>query len=164
MVAHARGAVLELAHPLVDQRDEVLHRVGNRRVGGEAGVARIDAAQGRALGEAALRLVETLGDRDLLGEDFNLFLDARTPVIERVDEFLEVEQPERQFELRGADDVGARTEAAAVLVVPSSRKTRRSAEAEDLADQHRDAARLPTPVEPRMAKCLLSRWSTSTVA
>ena len=46
MVAHARGAVLELAHALVDQRDEVLHRVGNRRVDGEAGVARIDAAQG----------------------------------------------------------------------------------------------------------------------
>ena len=49
MMAHARGAVLELAHALVDQRDEVLHHIGHRRVDGVAGVSRIDLAQGRAL-------------------------------------------------------------------------------------------------------------------
>ena len=113
MVAHARGTVLELAHALVDQRDEVLHRVGNRRVDGESGIARIGAAQGGPLRDSALRLVEALGNRDLLGEDFNLILDAGTPVIERVDEFLEVEQPERQLQRRGVNDVGARTEALA---------------------------------------------------
>ena len=96
-----------------------------------------------ALALSALRLVEALGDRDLLGEDFDLVLDARTPVIERVDEFLEVEQPERQLERRGADDVGARTEAAAVFVVAVEQEDAQiGPRVEDLVDQHGDAARL----------------------
>ncbi len=38
---HALGAVLQLAHTLVEQIDQVLDAVGHRRVGGKADVARI---------------------------------------------------------------------------------------------------------------------------
>ncbi len=41
VIDHARIAVFQLAHALVEQVDQILDAVGHRRVGGEAGVARI---------------------------------------------------------------------------------------------------------------------------
>ena len=47
MIVHPRGAVLELAHALVEQRDKVLQQVGNRRVDGKARALGIGALDGQ---------------------------------------------------------------------------------------------------------------------
>ena len=58
-----------------------------------------------------------LGLRDDLGEDFNLFLQARAPAKEYVDRFLEIEQPERQLEVLRVQNLRPITEGVAIFVV-----------------------------------------------
>ena len=115
VMAHPRGAVLQPAHPLVDQPEQVLQLVGRRRVGGEAAVPRrrppLDADP---LGPG---LELRLGDRDQLGQDLGLLGRRRLAAVEDIQRLLEVEQPERQPQVLGADDVGPGPEGGAVLVV-----------------------------------------------
>ena len=114
---HARGAVLEPAHALVDQVDEVLQHIRHRRVDGVAGAFGIDAAHRGAILRQAVLQIHALGGGDMLGEDVDLLVHPRAAAVERVDEFLEVEQPERQLQVGSVDDMGASAEAAAVFVV-----------------------------------------------
>ena len=63
--------------------------------------------------------------------------------VEHVDEFLELEQPERQFEIEGVDDVGAPAEAAAEFIVAVEQEhAQLRACVENRVENHRDAARL----------------------
>ena len=141
MVAHGRGAVLELAHALVDQAEEVLEVVGRGGVGGEARVARgLPALDGDALGAG---LVLRLGDGDQLGEDFDLLRRGGLAAVEDVEGLLEVEEPERQAEVLGADDVGAAAEGGAVLVVDVEEEDAElGAHVDHLAEDRGDGARL----------------------
>ena len=99
VIVHARRAVLELAHALVDQRDQVGQPIGHRRVDGVAGALRIDLLERQPIGRAAVLRVAALGERDDLGEDLDLLVDARAAAEEDVDDLLEVEQPERQLQV-----------------------------------------------------------------
>ncbi len=90
-----------------------------------------------------MRLVEALGDRDLFGENVDFLFDAGPSVVQRVDEFFEIEQPERQLQGRGVDDVGARAEAASVFVVAVEQENAQvRPDVEDFVEHHRHAARL----------------------
>ena len=114
MILGPGRAVLELAHAVVDQRHDVGDAVGHRRIGGVAGeriLAEVDAVA------AGIGRVLRLGERDQLGEDLHLLLDARTAAEEDVDDLLEIEQPERQAEVLRAHDVGEVAEAGGVFVV-----------------------------------------------
>ena len=114
VVLDPRRAVLELAHAVVDVGDEIGDAVGDRGVGGIAAGRRLadeDALAARIGGELGL------GDRDQLGEDLGLLLDAGAAAEEDVDDLLEVEQPEGQLEVLRADDVGHVAEAAGIFVV-----------------------------------------------
>ncbi len=141
---HARRAIFELSHPLVDQPDQILHQIRRRRVDGVAGALGIDLAQAEAVRlRGALRQIHAFGDGDVLGEDFKLFLDRGAAGIDDVDQFLEVEQPERQLEVLRVDHVGARAETAAEFVVTVEQQdahVRRRVH--DGVEDHRDAARL----------------------
>ena len=61
--------------------------------------------------------VDTLRHRNDFGEDVELFGHARPTAEQHVDDLLEIEQPERQFEGPRADDARAVAEAGGVLVV-----------------------------------------------
>ena len=118
VVDHAGGAVFQLAHAVVDQRHEIVDHVGRRRIDGEArALARIAASERHAL-DAALDVgIARLGQRNDLGQDVELLHHRRTAAIDRVGEFLEIEQPEGQLERRGIDDGRMRAEARAIFVV-----------------------------------------------
>ncbi|MFK4656376.1 hypothetical protein ABIF97_006310 [Bradyrhizobium japonicum] len=94
VIDDARGAVFQLAHALVDQRDQIDQPIRYRRVDGEADLLGIDALQAEPIGVLILR-VDALGDRDHLGEDVELLGHAGAAAEQHVDDFLEVEQPER---------------------------------------------------------------------
>ena len=111
-------ARVELAHALVEQVDQILDAVRHRRVGGEAGVARIFLLGDGALGGAAAILqIGGLGERNDVGEDFDFFLDAGPAAEEGVDGFLEIEQPERQPQIARGEHLRLFAEAAAIFVV-----------------------------------------------
>ena len=77
VVMHARRAVFELAHALVDQADEILDAIGNRRVGGVAGIFRIAALVKPAVARrVAILQIGALRERNDFGEDFDFFVDA----------------------------------------------------------------------------------------
>ena len=144
MAMHPRRAVFELAHALVDQPDEVLELIGDGRVDGEAGALGVDLAQAEAVGlRGAMRQIHALGDGNVLGEDFELLVDRRPAAVDDVDQFLEVEQPERQLEVLRVDDVGARAEAAGEFVVAVEQEHAHVGRGvEHRVEDHRDAARL----------------------
>ncbi len=118
VVDDARGAVLELAHALVDQRDQVDQAIGHRRIDGVADLPRIDALQPKADPVGVLVLgVDALRHRNHFGEDVELVGHAGPAAEQHVDDLLEVEQPERQLQIPRVEHLGALAEAAAVLIV-----------------------------------------------
>ncbi len=116
VIDDARGAVFQLAHALVDQRDQIDQAVRHRRVDGEADLLGIDALQAEPIGVLILG-VDALGDRDHLGEDVELLGHAGAAAEQHVDDFLEVEQPERQLQVPRVEHQRAVAEAAAIFVV-----------------------------------------------
>ena len=95
VIDHARVAVFQLAHALIEQVDQVLDAVGHRRVGGEAGVAWIALLGQRVLVVDAVLQIGRLRQRNHFGEDLDFLLDAGPAAEKGVDRFLEIEQPER---------------------------------------------------------------------
>ena len=143
MVVHARRAVLEAAHALVNHVDEVLQHIRHRRVDGVAGAFGIDAAHRDAFLRQPVLQIQALGGGDMFGEDVDLLVHPRAAAIERVDEFLEVEQPERQLQVGSVDHMGARAEAAAVFVVAVEQNNAQvGPRFHDLVEDDRHAARL----------------------
>ena len=141
-VDHARRAVLELAHALVDQRDDVHQPVGHRRVDGVAHRLRIDPLQADAIRGLVLG-IDRLGVRDHVGQDLELFRHAGAAGEDHVDEFLVVEQPERQFQVARVEHQRALAEAAAVFVVHVEQEQAQvRPDGQDLVQQQRHAARL----------------------
>ena len=110
-------AVLELAHALVDQADQVVEPVGHRGIESVARALEILLADARPVGRAAAVRHVALGDRDQLREDLDFFLHARAAAEEHVDYLFEVEQPERELEVLRRKNLRAVAEAAPVFVV-----------------------------------------------
>ena len=117
VIDHARIAVFQLAHLLVEQRDQILDAVRHRRIGGEAGVARIAPFAEHAIGAGAVLQIDRLGQRDKVGKDFNFFLDAGTAAEESVHRLFEIEQPERQAQIARRKHLRLVAEAAGIFVV-----------------------------------------------
>ena len=116
VIDDARGAVFELAHALVDQGNQVDQAIGHRRVDGIADRLGVEALQPDPVGVLVLG-IDRLRQRDDFGEDVELFGHAGPAGEQHVDDFLEVEQPERQLQIARIDHQRAIAEAAAVLVV-----------------------------------------------
>ncbi len=76
----------------------------------------IDALEANAVGVLVLR-VDALGDRDDFREDFELFGHAGAAGEQHVDDFLEIEQPERQFQIARVQHQRLIAEAAAIFVM-----------------------------------------------
>ena len=141
---HAGGAVFELAHALVDQVDQVLHDIGNGRIDGVAGVAGGRCAAPRR-GPAPCGARDTCPSRPgCARRGCRASSSTAGPAaVENVDEFLEIEQPERQLEVAGVDDIGARAEAAAEFVVAVEQEDAQvRARVENFVEDDGDAARL----------------------
>ncbi len=117
VVDHARVAVLQLAHALVEQRDQVLDAVGHRRVSGEADIARIAAPGERTCRRRAVLQIGGLRQRNDFRQDLDLFVDAGPAAEKYVDRFLEIEQPERQAQIARRQHLRLFAEAAAIFVV-----------------------------------------------
>ena len=98
VIDDARRAVLQLAHALVDQRDQVDQAIGHRRIDGVADRLGVDALQADAVGVLVLG-IDRLGHRDDFGEDVELLRHAGPAGEQHVDDLFEVEQPERQLEV-----------------------------------------------------------------
>ena len=163
VIDHARGAVFQLAHALVDQRDQVGQAIGHRRVAGVADALGIDALEAGTIGVLVLR-IDALRKRDHLGEDIEFLRHAGPAGEEDVDDFFEIEQPERQFQIARVEHQRAVAEAAAVLVVDVEQEDAevRAATSGSRCRSSATPLDLPTPVVPSTAKCLLSISSTST--
>ena len=143
VIDHARTAVLQLAHAVVEQVDEILDAVGHRRVGGETGVARVALLAERALVVDAVLQIGRLRQRDNFGEDLDFLIDAGAAAEEGVDRFLEIEQPERQPQIARREHLGLVAEAAAVFVVRVDQEEAQvRARIENLLQDDGDAARL----------------------
>ena len=142
VIDDARGAVLQLAHALVDQRDQVLQPVRHRRVDGVADLLGIDPLQADAVGVLVLR-VDALRHRNHFGEDVELLGHAGTAGEQHVDDFLEVEQPERQFQVARVEHQRALAEAAAIFVVDVEQEDAQvRPRFQDFVQQQRHAGRL----------------------
>ncbi len=141
MIDDARGAVLQLAHALVDQRDQVDQPVRHRRIDGEADLLGIDALQPDAVGVLVLG-IDALGERNDFGEDVELFRHAGAAGEQHVDDFLEVEQPERQFQVARVEHQRLLAEAAAIFVVHVEQEQAQvRPRLEDFVEQQRHAGR-----------------------
>ncbi len=143
VVDHARGAVLQFAHALIEQVDEILDAVGHRRIGGEAGVARIALLGQRAFVVDAVLQISRLGQRNNFRQDFDFLVDAGAAAEKGVDRFLEIEQPERQPQVSWGEHLRLVAEAAAIFVVRIDQEDAQvRARVEDLLQNDGDAARL----------------------
>ncbi len=143
VIGHARIAVFQLTHALVEQRDQVLDAVGHRRVGGEADVARVAPLAERARRSGAVLQVCRLGERDDLGKNLDLFVDAGTAAEEDVDGLLEIEQPERQAQVSRRQHLRLVAEAAGIFVVRIDQEDAQvRPRVENLLQDDGDAARL----------------------
>ena len=116
VIDDARGAVLELAHAIVDQRNQVDQPIGNRGVDGVADRLALAALQSEAIAVLILR-IHSLRHRNDLGENIEFVRHAGPAGEQHVDDLFEVEQPERQLQIARVEHQGAVAEAAAVLVV-----------------------------------------------
>ena len=116
VVDDARRAVLELAHALVDQRNQVDQAIGHRRVDGIADRLGIDALQSDPIGVLVLG-IDPLRHRNDFGEDIEFLGHAGPAGEQHVDDFLEIEQPERQLQIARVENQRALAETAAVFVV-----------------------------------------------
>src|SRR6202023_2157561 len=101
---------------LVDQRNQVDQAVGHRRIDGVADRFGVDTLQPEPIRILVLG-IEALGHRNDLGEDIEFLRDAGTAGEQHVDDFLEVEQPERQFQVARVQHQRAVAETAAIFVV-----------------------------------------------
>ena len=110
VVRRARGAVLELAHPVVDQRYQIVEAVGHRRVDRIAGINQLAAIR-----RLSLR-VDFLGERNDVGKDLNLVVDRRAADLSSV---VCRRSPASRSHRPGDDCTGARSRAS------SARRTRR---------------------------------------
>ena len=143
VIDNARGAVLKLAHALVEEIDQVLDAVGHRRVGGEAGVARIFPLGQRTGGAGLVLQIGGLGERNDVGENLDFLFDAGTAAEEDVDGFFKVEQPERQPQIARREHLRLVAEAGAVFVVRVDQEDAQVRPGgEDLLQDDGDAARL----------------------
>ena len=163
VIDDARGAVLQLAHALVDQRDQVDQPVGHRRIDGVADRLGVDALEPEPVGVLVLG-VDALRHRNDFGEDVEFLRHAGTAAEQHVDDLFEIEQPERQFQVARVEHQRAVAEAAAILVVDVEQEDPQvRPRLENLvAAAATTPVDLPTPVEPSTAKCLESISSTST--
>src|SRR3984885_11597379 len=116
VIDDARRAVLELAHPFVDQRNQVDQPIGNRRVDGIADRLGIDALQPDAVGVLVLR-IDSLRHRNDFGENVELLRHAGAAGEQHIDDLFEIEQPERQLQVTGIEHQRTVAEATAVFVV-----------------------------------------------
>ena len=157
------GAVFELAHPLVDQIDQIDQPIGHRRIDGVAHGLRIDPLQADTVGVLVLG-VETLGERNDFRENIEFFRHAGPAAEQHVDDFFEIEQPERQFQIARiqhqriiAENSGhIHCARRAERCAGSGRAFRISLSSSDTPVD------LPTPVDPSTAKCFESISSTLT--
>ena len=142
VVDRRAGAVLKLAHPVVDDGDEVFDAVGHRRVDAVAGGLGVFLFRQRAVVGALELHVGGLGFRDRFRQNLDLVVDAGAAAEKRVDRFFEIEQPERQPQIARRQHLRLIAEAAAILVV---RVDQEDAEVrpllEDLRQQNGDAVR-----------------------
>ena len=143
VIDHARGAIFQLAHALVEQVDEILDAVGHRRIGGEAGVARIAFLGLRAFDIDAVLQVSRFGQRNDFGQDLDFLADAGAAAEEGVDGLLEIEQPERQPQVSRGKHLRLVAETVAIFVVRIDQEDAQvRARIEDLLQNDGDAARL----------------------
>ncbi len=96
MIDDTRGAVFQLAHALVDQRDQIDQPIGDGRVGRITDGFGIDALKANAVGVLVLR-VGGFCDRDEFDQNFEFFRDTGASAENHIDELLEIEEPERQL-------------------------------------------------------------------
>ena len=116
MVAHAEERFSSLPIRSRISAEEILQVVGRRRVGGEAAVPRQSAAaRPRPARRAAWYFALATGISSARISISSV--GGRLPAVEDVEGLLEVEEPERQTQVLGADDVGAAAEGGAVFVV-----------------------------------------------
>ncbi len=116
VIDDAGRAVFQLAHALVDQRDQVDEAIGHGGVDGVADRLGIDPLQPDPVGVLVLR-IDALRHRNHFGEDVELFGHAGAAGEQHVDDFLEIEQPERQFQIARIEHQRAAAEAAAIFVM-----------------------------------------------
>ena len=136
-------AVLELAHALVDHGDQILDAVGHRRVDAVADALGVLLLRQRAVVRALELDIGGLGLGNRLRQDFDLFVDAGPAAEERVDRFLEIEQPERQPQIARREHLRLVAEAAAVFVVRVDQEDAQVGPlVENLRQQNGDAVRL----------------------
>ena len=117
VIDHARGAIFQLAHALVEQVDQVFDPVGHRRVSGEAAVARIALLGDRAFGAGAILQIDRLCHRNDFRQNLDFLVDARPAAEEGVDRLFEIEQPERQANVARREHLRLVAEAVAIFVV-----------------------------------------------
>ncbi|MGY3492604.1 hypothetical protein ACVW1B_002023 [Bradyrhizobium sp. USDA 4502] len=139
-----RGAVLQLAHALVDQRDQVDQTIGHRRIDGVADLLGVNALQPETDPVGVLVLgVDALRHRDHFGENVELLGHAGPAAEQHVDDLFEVEQPERQLQVPRVEHLRALAEAAAVFVVHVEQEDAQvRPRLQDLVEQQRHAGRL----------------------
>jgi hypothetical protein len=142
VVDDTRRAVFQSAHALVDQRHHVDQSIGHRRVGREADALGIDTFEADTIGVLILR-IDSLRNRDHLRKNIELLRHAGSASKQNVDDFLEVEQPERQFQIARVQHEGVIAETAAVLIVHVEQEDAEiGARSQDFVDEQRNAARL----------------------
>ncbi len=117
VIVHASTAVLQPAHALVDLCHEILDRVGDGRVDAVGGAAGDLALAPQVSIHALVLRIHRLRDRDHVCEDLDFLGDGGPAAIDHIRQLFEVEQPERQLDGAGVDDVGTRAETASVFVV-----------------------------------------------
>ncbi len=106
----------ELAHALVDQRDQIDQPIGHRRIEGVAAGLGIGALQSDAIGVLVLG-IDRLCDRNDFRENVEFFGHAGAAGEQHVDDFLEIEQPERELQIARIEHERAIAKTPAVFVV-----------------------------------------------
>jgi len=87
--------------------------------------------------------IDSLRNRDHLRKNIEFLRHAGSSSKQNVDDFLEVEQPERQFQIARVQHKGVIAETAAVLIVHVEQEDAEiGARPHDLVDEQRNAARL----------------------
>ena len=158
VIDDARGAVLELAHPLVDQRDQIDQPVRHRRIGGVAAGLRIDALEADAVGVLVLG-VDALRQRDHFGQNVEFFRHTRATREQHVDDLVEIEQPERQLQIARVDHHRALAEAAAIFVVHVEQEDAQvRPRLQDFIEQQRHAGRFADAGRPQHGKMLRQQF------
>jgi hypothetical protein len=116
VIDDARRAVLELAHPFVDQRNQIDQTIGHGRIRRIAVGLGIDPLQSNPIGILVLG-IDALRHRNDFGENVEFFGNAGPTGEQHVDDLFEIEQPERQFQVTRIENERAFAEAAAVFVM-----------------------------------------------